>query len=1235
MGSWSATVTRWLADLFTAGSEAAPSAAPTAKMSGARAVLGIEARLCDTVWQAAGRDGEVLAGPVVVEHARGAIASAVGYASTGRRTAVLVDGDGLADIRDALVAAVRRHVPLVVHVALGRRSSAEDLAAGHEALAAVAEAGAWVTFARDVQDAVDRSLLARSVAETALVPAIVVMDGAETAWAEADVCLPSDALVGQFLGEVADDVDSPTVAQRALCGETRRRLPSAFDPDRPMAHGLISSGTDAVAAAVGQRVFFDEAVADIALASARKLANLTGRPLEQVLVAGVDVGGHVLFAAGALVPVAIAVAEDLASREGLRVGVVGLGVIAPLPLDALTRALGSAGSVTVVERAAVDPGQGGRLAVAVRAALAGTGVPVRTATCGVAADLPGPAAIEAIFRNMAHGADAIGHIDVGLTASIQPSSLPRRELLLQTIRRGYPQLQSRLVGAGAHVVDVAALEADLPLAVRRMAAHEGVDDIGRFWGEVVQPRRSGEAAVLEPTAAWAAAPAASAGLRDRSGVRTRLPEIDPAKCSGCGRCWVACPDSAIGATALGTEALLDFAAARVAASSDDRDPAADKLKRAHKQLSARLDGRLAKTGEFTLSQEVLRESYDWLATKIGATGDDRVAMDAAFGRCADTLASWPISMTQLFFHRPHATQKGSGQALVVAVDPRACQGCGGCEVACRDGAITVAADSAERVAAHRTVWRLWEDLPDTAGATVARVAEPAEIGPMAAVLMSRHALLATTGGDGAPPGSGERLAARQAIATVEYQMQRRALARLGELDRLRERLGRAVRERLAAALPAEDLARLDQALVDVPHRPANLGVLVERLDTLGGRLSIDEAGLRRLVGVARGVDDLRWRIATGPSGVGRARYGVVLTRSQAGRWAGRFPFQPFAVPVQVELAGDAPDLALGVARGLQRACLDEARLVRRAELELAPPSDWPDRERAIAGLQWADLSADERATCPPLLLIAGVEVLASGAEAGLSDLLSSDLPVKLLLLDDRALTTGAADPALVALAHRRAFVLSGSPAFADHLFAGVSGAVDFAGPAVLHVHAPSPQRHGFDTAATCERAQLAVASRVHPLLVYDPRRDGVFGSRIDLGGNPSANEDHALDEDGEAWTTIRWAQGEERFASQWQGATPSRALESAGAERRDHWRTLQELAGVRTPFVARLRGEIEAQVRELHEAQLRSLRTEHETALAKLQADHEGRAAARLRDRLMQLAGYSEAKPADGEAQGS
>ena len=281
-------------------------------------------------------------------------------------------------------------------------------------------------------------------------------------------------------------------------------------------------------------------------------------------------------------------------------------------------------------------------------------------------------------------------------------------------------------------------------------------------------------------------------------------------------------------------------------------------------------------------------------------------------------------------------------------------------------------------------------------------------------------------------------------------------------------------------------------------------------------------------------------------------------------------------------------------------------------------------------------------------------MLDHGLEA-LARLLASDLPVKVVLLDGRGRLGGGPEPALIAMAQQRAFVLAASLAMPEHLARGLADALAWPGPALIHLHAPSPRRHGFPTEATLERAGAAVEGRAHLLLRYDPSVEGMYGLRASLEGNPR------LDEDWGGLTFAEWAVGETRFADhfrplegddglplvEWlslheagrQGKVPfvevngrrlavGERMAGATAERLAVWNTLRELTGA-GPLADRIRSELEKEFEAEYQSRLYDLNAEHMARIAELRSGSDQQAVARLRDRLMTLAGY----PPKGQAQ--
>jgi pyruvate-ferredoxin/flavodoxin oxidoreductase len=768
--------------------------------------------------------------------------------------------------------------------------------------------------------------------------------------------------------------------------------------------------------------------------------------------------------------------------------------------------------------------------------------------------------------------------------------------------------------------DVPSPDTPVPLAVRRFGSGDGAHDtVQRFWGELGQPRLAGEqnAAAPDPHLATGTIPAATASFHASMRGRVAVPVLDPTRCIGCGTCWTACSDAAIAPVALGLEALLDAAEERASGPGIERSAAASKIKRAHKPIASRAEGILAKSDRGLLCEDTLRDAFSWWADKSGADGAERLELERSFTDTVAQACRVPMVVTKDLFRDPHGASKGTGKLLVMTFDTRSCQGCGVCEAVCTEDALHLEAPSPARLGFLDEQWRIWESLPDTPGACIAEAARHPDVGPMSAALLSRHCAMTVTGGDGAEPGSGARLATRLVTTATEHTAQLAVTAHVRELGASIAALEEAVRSTLATALPSASAERVGGALEGVPLLPGNLPDLLARMEARGDRATVDTRRLALLVEATDALTRLRGELTYGALGTGRARFAVVVADPETRAWAGTFPRNPFSVPV---VAADAPsgaDLATGLLEGLTHQRVMEARSMRRAALLLQNPADVPLRLRELDHLGWEDLSEEERALCPPVLLLAGTSMLSDAGMAGLSRVLSSGLPAKVVLLDGRELDATHPDPTLFALQHREAFLLAASIAHPVHLFEGVASALSYSGPAFIHVHAPSPRAHGFEPRATVDRARAAVDSRVHPLLRSDPRREGVFGSRIDLTANPSPTTDWHTDEAGRPLTPAEFAGGESRFADLGGGA-----LDRAVAHRLSNWRTLQELAGVSTPFTQAVRARVEQELSEAHAQDLAGLRADHEAQVHALRQQQAAEQADRLRQRLLQLAGY-------------
>ncbi|WP_133513027.1 4Fe-4S binding protein [Candidatus Thiosymbion oneisti] len=829
---------------------------------------------------------------------------------------------------------------------------------------------------------------------------------------------------------------------------------------------------------------------------------------------------------------------------------------------------------------------------------------------------------------------------------------------------------------------------EAPASVRRFGTIDDVyDSLPRFWDQVGVLYRDGAASQLapDPYMAIGAVPPLLSAFRDMSPLRASLPHLDPDLCTGCGRCWSYCPEGAWGAVAATPSEVLN--AAIPAAEAGALRPLAGKL-------AERIDHscRAGEAKTATLG-DLVSAAYAWLQDQTPLPAARKQSIDTAVERLTAAIGCLPVAVATPFF--TEAPTDTPGALLFLALNPNDCKGCGICVHACDAGALQSVAQTTEELEQANRVFTAWERLPETTQAIIDLAAADERVGPLPAALLAHRATSALAGGDGAEAGSGERLVLRLALGLAASRQGQRRAEFTQEVKATHQEITALIRSLLAEALPADDLDALARGLETVSTRHADLGAFLGQTEgAIEG--AVDAARLRRLVELAQGLGTLAWRLETGRQGFGRAGLGLVLTPGEAASWAGAFPHNVFQVPVTLDATGDGARLAAGLLEGQLRQAIEGFVLMRRARLELDKPMDAARRWSDLAALSWHDLTPQERERCPSMLLVGSSRILAGAGLSQVAALLGGELPLKILVLADldlglsgrsslesapAPLPDTATDLGLLALARRDACIAQTSLGAPTHFLESLEAGLAFDGPALFHVHAPSPGRHGFPTDQTLEQARLAVATRTFPLFRYDPKADGVFGTRIELGANPeplatwergsiqptdrhpasTAAKEATLPEDG-AMTPAHWALGEARFRhwfqplaedaadplpldaylelseSERRGRTPyvsqgqpqrdparyqvAPELVAVCQERRDAWRLLQELAGLVTPFTERVRREAEEQVAAERQAELAAQAAVYEQKLADLRAELQQELRGDIRERLMNLAGY-------------
>ncbi len=1041
---------RWMKWL-RGGAESPPAHPGSEATRGLRdALLEIEATLSDRV---------------VLRDEQGAadrLTRALGAALAGQRSTLLADSAELPSLQLGLADAVQRLTPLVVHAV---RSAGQPWGSGPSV---VAGSGAFVAAARNAQHASDLALAVRLLAEWALRPGVLLSEDI----GDESLLMPSLETIRELLGWPDELVDSSTLAQRALFGDERRRAVRWFDPDHPVASGGRQQDAVAVRSRAGARIFFDAPVADLADRALSTVSDWTGRELSAVGGSSLDGADYVIVAWGRGVQVATEAIEQVRAGRKLRAGVLSITLLRPFPAAAIGAVLGQKRRAVVVLGPDEDPlAPMPPFAREVIAAAPGLDGRVLAATFGSGG--PTVDQVVALLEALPSG-DLPARFPLDGPALPAAVGFPRRDALLQPLKEGWPEPAIHV--AVPRVAARDAVEPPVPELLRRIGAERAApDSLPRFWGAVVQPDLAGQGGSPDPISAARVVPAGASALQPPVLAKT-LPVLDSAACTGCGDCWPACPESAIGVGALALEPLLT-AASRLAGTSGRP---ADALRRSHKHLATKLAGSL-QVG--AVDPGLLDDSWTWLAAQLGLAEDELAAQAAAFDSTAAALVALAPSVTEAFFR--DAEQGGAAELLVQAVDPASCTGCGLCVAACGEEALSLADRAPDLLTAARERWTAWEALPDTTGETIARLAP--EIGDASAALLSRHASRAQLARGSEEPGSGGRIALRLVAAAAEQHGQRvaarqaRALAERSEA--LRTRIDRLLTDSLAEADPAT----LAEALAPTEGARPTLGRLADRLSAMDVAAPLDRNALLDCARTGAELARVREQLVSGADGLGRARYGFVASaRGQLAELL-TWPRHPWFAPGVVAEPEQLASVARGIAEAMLRDHLDTVRLLRRADLLSKPPANLPARLSGLAKLRWQTLTDQEQADCPALL------VLVEGTPpAELARLVHAELPVKVVVLDGPGakLDTGSAG----------AFALSSSIGAPDHLFAGVVAALGYAGGAWMQIDAPEPARDGFEVDRTVAVAAEAIEAGTRLLKLDDPRQEAEpTGPLVDEG----------------------------------------------------------------------------------------------------------------------------------------
>ncbi|MDH3788285.1 MAG: 2-oxoacid:acceptor oxidoreductase family protein [Xanthomonadales bacterium] len=815
----------------------------------------------------------------------------------------------------------------------------------------------------------------------------------------------------------------------------------------------------------------------------------------------------------------------------------------------------------------------------------------------------------------------------------------------------------------------------IPAAMAGAEATAGPGNQGAFWDQVCAQYKTGHDILADPFTAISAIPAATSSMRDMSTVRATVPQFVADKCTGCSKCWVQCPDSAIPGVVNSVEEILDATLSSLSSSQNPLSQVTQLMRHL-----ARESHKILSKGEFETFGKVLSEAYEKVAAKMNWDEERRGQNDEEFRQVLDALADFPLAKTAPFFDVPEKQQKGSGGLLSITINPETCKGCDVCVAVCDDGALINVPQTDQEQERLEANWKLWKNLPETDDRFIRISSLEESIGMMPSLLLKQSNYLSMLGGDNACMGCGEKTAIHLVLSAVNALMSPRVEAHLVAVTKLIKALDEKARSLLIS----------EADLADVSADAEGLEVSLEREQ---------KETVARIHQAIEALKDLKWRYQSGPGGRGRARMGFANSTGCTSIWGATFPFNPYPFPWASHLFQDATALAVGLFEGHMRKMADGFIAVRRAQKLLDGRYDPDADEACFADFDWQQFSDEEFALCPPLFAVGGDGAMMDIGFQNLSRLMASGKPIRVVVVDTQGSSAGGgqsctagftgqapealeAGPdyrnkdewrkelALISIAHRNVFVMQSSQATPSHLFGNLLKGLQMRRPALFILNAPCPREWGIAQDSAPEAARLALESRAVPNLVFDPGAGMTFSECLDLEGNPSPDDKWPLhdlaylDEEGIEQrltlplTIADWALGEERFRDHYaepsadaelvafheyvemdledrEDCTPfiytvdgdrrlrkvcvSGQIVGLAEERQRFWSQLRELAGVEVS--GHLRDAVGAGITRKMQQEMVALKADYEAKFSQLTSQYPQLIARRIAEGLLRAGG--------------
>jgi pyruvate-ferredoxin/flavodoxin oxidoreductase len=750
---------------------------------------------------------------------------------------------------------------------------------------------------------------------------------------------------------------------------------------------------------------------------------------------------------------------------------------------------------------------------------------------------------------------------------------------MRVVKRGFDETREVPPGPVSETAagKTAGGEPEIPVMVKPLPQSKApMTDIHRFWEQTgsFYARGMGNDNITDPFIGLGVMPACSALFRDMTGIRFEHPEWIAEKCTGCAKCWTACPDTAIPGLVNEVGQVMDTVVQRLRKNGNGLQH----LPKAVRVMERHLRGMLNEAQE---TDSVADRMEDAIARTIEETesgNGEREKLKKEFELFKKELGDFRFALSRPYYTLPEKEAAGGGGLLSITVNPYTCKGCMECVEVCDDDALVPIQQTADSVAKLRDQWDLWLDLPTTPKKYINVTDIEEGIGALETILLDKANYLAFTSGEGACLGCAEKTVIHLFVATIEALMQPRIERHLAHLDELIGKLEKHIQLKLVEEIKVGDPDTMARIVGDIGDRDVTLAGIASRMEELSGGEPIDQEWLKRMTDLLARLKKLRWRYTEGTTGRSRAKLGMLNATGCTSVWGSTYPFNPYPFPWSNHLFQDPASMAMGVFEGHMAKMADGFKAIRTAELELEGKYDPAEHDEFFTYFDWRQFTDEEWELCPPVVAVGGDGAMYDIGLQNLSRAMASGKPVKVLVVDTQvysntggqACTSGffgqISDMAqygkaikgkeeqrkeigLIGMAHRTTYVLQSTIAYPSHMIEGFIQGLKARRPALFNLYTSCQPEHGIGDDMSVQQAKLAVESRANPLFRYDPGAGKTPEECFDLEGNPAFDEDwptYTLRyKDGSAEKTMTWRRTSVRASSPTCGPS-TRSSSSAG-----------------------------------------------------------------------------------------